>query len=149
MNIFLCHSGNQSLKVAEALYYWLPRVLQNTKPFISNEGIPKGQPWMKDLGDHLEKTSIGIICLTPENLRSTWIHFEAGALFKGSGESHICTYLFDVEERDVAMPLSYFQLTKAEKEDTFRLIKKINLLQNEQSIPDDILNDTFEKFWDF
>ena len=38
----------------------------------------------------LSPASYGIICLTPENLASPWIHFEVGALFKGSGESHVC-----------------------------------------------------------
>jgi hypothetical protein len=105
MNIFLCHSGEQSLQVARALHHWIPRVLQNAKPFISDENIPKGKSWMDTISGNLEKTSIGIICLTPENLQSAWVHFEVGALFKGSGESHICPYLFDVEESAVNAPV--------------------------------------------
>lgn len=146
MKIFLCHSGDRSLKVAEALHCWLPIVLQKAKPFISNESIPKGQQWWNFLATQFEETSMCIICLTPENLTSTWIHFEAGALFKGSETSHICTYLFEVD--DPGLPLSSFQSTKAEKEDTFRLIRMINERQVEEAIHSDVLQAIFDKFWD-
>lgn len=146
MNVFLCHSGERSLKVAEALNFWLPRVLHHARPFFS-EDISKGKQWMEDLANNLKETSMGIICLTPENITSHWIHFEAGALFKGSGESHICTYLFDLEKNDVGMPLSQFQLTKAERDDTLRLIKMMNDHQKEMAIAPDVLQDTFDRFW--
>ena len=75
MKIFLVWSGRRSFGIAQALYDFLPRVIQAVKPFFSHE-IEKGARWSSEIEEALEGTNFGIVCLTPDNLESTWIHFE-------------------------------------------------------------------------
>jgi hypothetical protein len=144
MKIFLSHSGPRSRAVAEALSEWLPRVIQAVKPFFSPE-IEKGSDWSAVLDAALKDTGFGIICLTPDNLRNHWIHFEAGALFKTQG-AMIWTFLHGINHGDVEQPLGKYQHTVAEKEDVFRLLTSINGRLAEP-LPPAILKDAFEKNW--
>jgi hypothetical protein len=63
--------------------------------------------------------------LTPENLMSPWLLFEAGAVAKRV-DSRVWTYLFGLGYTDVKDPLSQFQHTAATKEDTRKLIATLN-----------------------
>ncbi len=149
-NVFISWSGSRSEAVASALYEWIPNVIQLVKPWMSKPDIEKGARWALDLAEELEKTSVGIICLTPENLRAPWILFEAGAMSKAIKESRACTYLFDLKYTDVEGPLAQFNHTKAEKEDTKKLLHTINVALGTPEGPmikDSQLETSFEKFW--
>ena len=119
MKIFISWSGNSSRLVAEALNDWLPRVIQAVKPFHSSE-IDKGAKWSNEIDDALEGTHFGIICLTPDNLDSPWIHYEVGALSKETKDSSIWTFLLQLKPSDVRQPLGKFQHTLAQKIDVFK-----------------------------
>jgi hypothetical protein len=94
-NVFISWSGDRSEKMAAALYSWLPMVLQSAKPWMSKEDIEKGSRGLDEIGKALDAMSVGIICLTPENVEKPWILFEAGALSKAMGEkTRVCPYLF-------------------------------------------------------
>jgi len=67
-NVFISWSGERSKKVAVALYDWLPMVLQTARPWMSKEDIEKGSRGLEEIGRALETMSVGIICLTPENV---------------------------------------------------------------------------------
>lgn len=88
--------------------------------------IQKGRRWVIELGNSLDEINFGILCLTPENLASPWIHFEAGAIGKSLIESSIFPILFGLGTSDVAGPLAQFQLTKFTREDMVSLIEAIN-----------------------
>src|SRR6185503_988299 len=124
MKIFLSWSGLRSRAVAEALNEWLRRVIHALKPFYSRE-IEKGAKWSHEIDSALEGIRFGIVCLTPENLNSTWIHFEAGALSK-TKDALIWTLLHGLAAPDVPQPLGKFQHTIAEKPKVLRLVKSIN-----------------------
>src|SRR5438045_9691418 len=96
MRVFICWSGERSRAVAEALYEWLPLVLQRVEPWMSTNNIEKGSQWRSGLALELENARVGVICLTPENLKSTWLHFEAGALAKKQQQqgTRVCTFLY-------------------------------------------------------
>jgi hypothetical protein len=148
MKIFLSWSGARSRAVAEALNDWLPRIIQALKLFYSPE-IEKGSDWSAVLDAALKDTGFGIICLTPDNLKSPWIHFEAGALFKTHG-AMIWTFLHGINHGDVQQPLGKYQHTLAEKEDVFRLLTSINgrlAVDGGSPLNAAILRDTFEKYW--
>jgi hypothetical protein len=148
MKVFLSWSGPRSRAVAEALNDWLRRVIQAVKPFYSPE-IEKGARWSSEVDDALEGTRFGIICLTPDNLKSVWIHYEAGALSK-TKDALIWTFLHGLTPGDVPPPLGKFQHTVAEKEDVLRLLKTINgRLADVGSEPlqDRLLEENFELFW--
>lgn len=96
MDIFIAWSGKASEKLAKALFKWLPDVIQTIEPFMSSESIRGGQRWFGEIGARLEKTDFAILCATPANLKSTWMHFEAGAVSKNVTRSRVCALLLDV-----------------------------------------------------
>jgi hypothetical protein len=148
MKIFLSHSGIRSLHLAKLFQDWLPNVIQNIDPWISDD-IKKGRLWRSEISTALEDTKIGIICLTQTNLFEPWILFEAGALSK-TREANVSTFLLDNEPSDISGPLSDFQHTIFEKDDIRKLIGAINdqqKLNNEKPLSKQRLNSAFEKYW--
>jgi len=133
--------------MASTLYTWLPNVIQAIEPLMSEEDIEKGARWGLELDEMLESANFGILCLTPENLKSLYIHFEAGALSKSINESRVCPYLLGLEEDAITGPLTKFQSTKSDRQDTFRLIKAINGAIPSDSLSYMQLNSAFEKWW--
>jgi len=146
MKLFLSWSGERSKLIAETLRDWLPLVIQAIKPWLSASDIDKGTRWSSEIATQLEETAFGIICLTPENLEASWIHFEAGALSKTIDGAFVCPYLFEVDPSDVKGPLVQFQATRATKEDTKNLLNTINSVLKE-GIPESQLNKAFEVWW--
>ena len=148
MKVFISWSGEISRLVANALRDWLPNVIQAVDPWMSSSDIDKGARWSTEISTQLAESSFGIICLTPENLKSPWILFEAGALSKTIENTLVCPYLFQVEPRDVEWPLAQFQLTKAEMKDTLQLIHTINVAQgNKESLPESRIDVAFKRWW--
>jgi hypothetical protein len=147
MNIFISWSGHRSKFVAESLREWLPKVIQSLNPWISSSDVTKGSRWQIEIAQKLEKSNFGIICLTPENMNEPWILFESGALSKTLGSSRVCPLLIELTPTDITGPLSQFQLTKLTKDDFFSLLKNINKEMGEISLPEERINETFEKWW--
>jgi len=147
MKVFISWSGQRSAAVADALRYWLPKVIQALEPWMSADDIEKGTRWRSGLASELEQSSVGIICLTRENLDSTWIHFEAGALSKQQQNTFVCTLLFELEPIDVREPLAQFQHTRATKDDLRKLISTINNALGDSKLPESELGESFEVWW--
>jgi len=114
---------------------------------MSANDIDKGLRWRTSISTELEESNFGVICLTPENLNAPWILFEAGALSKLQQNAHVCTYLFGLEPADLREPLAQFQTTKAEKEDTRKLIQTINRAQGDEALTEFSVNKAFEVWW--
>jgi hypothetical protein len=147
MKVFISWSGERSRLVADALRYWLPKVIQAIQPWMSSSDIEKGTRWRTDIASELEQSSIGIICLTPENLTSTWLHFEAGALSKQQQNTYVCTFLYGLEPADIREPLAQFQTTKAQREDVLKLVRTINNALSDNKLPDSEVSETFDVWW--
>lgn len=147
MKVFISWSGIRSKALADTLRDWLPNVIQAIQPWMSEADIDKGARWSIDLANQLEDTKVGIICLTPENLDSPWVHFEAGALSKTLDRTYVCPYLFQVEPTDLTGPLVQFQTTKTNKEDTLRLLHTINNALEEKTLSETQLNKTYNIWW--
>jgi hypothetical protein len=147
MKVFISWSGQRSAAVADALRYWLPKVIQALEPWMSADDIEKGTRWRSGLASELEQSSVGIICLTRENLDSTWIHFEAGALSRQQDNTYVCTLLFGLEPTDVREPLAQFQHTRTQKDDVRKLISTINNTLGDSKLPESELGETFEVWW--
>lgn len=148
MNIFISWSGERSRQVAELMKQWVKCVIQSTSPWISTKDIERGSIWAAEIGNQLQDTTNGIICLTKENKNAPWILFEAGALAKGLQTSRIYTILVDLEPADVTGPLAQFNHTRPTKEDMFKLIRTINL-NSALPLEADVLERTFNAFWEF
>ena len=106
--VFICWSGARSREIATFLRGWLPKVLQNIDPFLSDVDIGKGDRWNRALAEQLEDSKFGLVCLTSENLTAPWLHFEAGALSKSTG-SHVAPILYKLDIEDLKGPLRDFQ----------------------------------------
>ena len=122
-SVFLAWSGAVSQKMAGLLKDYLPLFVRNITIFMS-EDITKGKRWHTEIANALGSTKFGILCLTPENLASEWIHFEAGALSKTIDEStHVCPLLLDVKKSELKEPLASFHATLFNKEE-FKKLKR-------------------------
>lgn len=146
MKVFISWSGFRSKQVATALRDWLPLVLHFTSPWMSDIDIPAGDRWSAEIGEQLQDTHFGIICLTKENLASPWVLFEAGALAKSLSSGAVCPYLLDLDISDIGGPLSQFQAKKANKDETYELIQSINQ-RAEKPRPTKQLEILYEDLW--
>ena len=129
MKVFISWSGIRSRAVAFSLRKWLPDVIQNVEPFMSENDIGAGMRWGADLTRQLENTDIGILCLTPENLTASWLLFEAGSLAKKLEISRVIPYRLNLKATQVPFPLAQFQSVDANREGTLMLLKTLNCSQ--------------------
>lgn len=146
MKVFISWSGKRSKAIAQVLSDWLPFVIQNIKTWMSDKDIRKGDRWFSEIGKNLKECDVGIICVTPENIESPWLMFEAGALSKQIGESSVCPLLLGIEPSVLEGPLSQFQATVINKED---ILKLVLLLKERQAsnIDNEIIIKSFNRFW--
>lgn len=147
MNIFLSWSGERSRAVSDLLDDWLQCVIQAVEPWMSSKDIDRGTLWFSEISDQLQNTSIGIICLTKDNLDSPWILFEAGALAKGLKNTRVCTFLIDLEPNDVGTPLSQFNHTLPTKDGLWALVRTLNNALQEKGLKEKTLEQVFETYW--
>ncbi len=147
MKLFISWSGRVSEQAAQALREWLPNVIQSIEPFHSSEDIRKGQRWSAEIGNQLEGTSFGILCVTPSNAGSPWLNYEAGALSKNIGDAKVIPLVFGMRPGDLpAGPLTQFQGASTTEEDVLKIVTSLNEAGN-QPLPDDRLKMIFEKWW--
>jgi len=146
MKVFISWSGAPSRGVAEALQWWFPMVLQGVKPFVSAKDIDKGSNWTFELARELTETEFGVVCLTPDNLSSPWLHYETGAITR-SVESRVCPLLHRVEKSDVAPPLGQLQLTDlSDRDDVLLMMGSMNAAAGNNLSAED-LRQTVEMWW--
>lgn len=147
MVTFLSWSGERSKIVAECLRGWLPHVINALEPWMSAEDVETGSRWSVEIGNKLDETDFGIICLTGENTSAPWILFESGALSKAVERSRVCPYLFGLKPRDIKGPLVQFQSTAADKPGTFKLLKSLNEAVEKGKLTSPSLEEAFEVWW--
>lgn len=116
----------RSKSLAVALRDWLPLVLNYVKPWVSDKDIGAGDRWAQSVAGELETSNFGIICITPENLQSEWVLFEAGALSKSMLDAKVIPLLFGLELSDLSGPLSQFQAQKVELTGIMEVVRSIN-----------------------
>jgi TIR domain len=147
MKVFISWSGNRSKQLARALFNWIPNVIQSVKPWMSEEAT-KGSRWGPEIARELQETRFGIVCVTSENLMSPWLIFETGALSKTLDSTFVCPYLLDLRPADLEGPLAQFQATRANMEDSRRLVASINTALGEGPMLTEIkLQQAFELWW--
>lgn len=126
MKVFISWSGKRSKALAVALKEWLPLILQYAKPWVSEKDISAGERWAQAISGELESSNFGILCITPENISSEWILFEAGALSKSMLDAKVIPLLFGLELSDLSGPLSQFQALKVDQQGLMDVVKAIN-----------------------
>lgn len=147
MKAFISWSGQQSKELGEAIRDWIPLVLQAVTPYFTPSDIEKGTRWSNDIAKELEASSLGIFCITRENIRAPWILFEAGALSNSIDKSHVCPILFGVSPADIEGPLKQFQLTSFDKGDLKQLLTTLNGRLQDGKIAPKTLETIFDKWW--
>lgn len=148
MKVFISWSGETSHAFALALAEWLPNVIQAVKPFLSSEDIQKGARWFAEIGNQLEETNFGILCLTPSNLKAPWILFEAGALSKKLTLARVVPLLINLKPADLTPPLSQFNAVAGiSKEEMAKLLKAMNAALANDKLTDQQLAKAFEREW--
>ena len=147
MKVFISWSGDVSKQIAEALNGWLPQVIQSIEPFYSPH-IEKGTRWATEISAALQTTSVGIVCLTPNNQSEPWIQFEAGAIAKQVDQSRLCPLLFGFQPSDMKpSPLTQFQVVPYSKQEMKRLMNNINADLAESALSQERLDASFEIWW--
>jgi ribosomal protein L7/L12 len=126
MRVFISWSGRQSQILAQALRDWLPLVLHYVQPWLSETDIEAGKRWSVEIAKQLEESNFGIICISRENIESSWILFEAGALAKSLQNSSVVPLLLNLEFREISGPLSQFQAKKLGKSAISEIVQSIN-----------------------
>ena len=63
----------------------------------------------------LEGTSVGVVCLTPENLNSRLDTLRSRCPVEVIAEARICTYLYELRPGQLLSPLADFQATTTDK----------------------------------
>jgi hypothetical protein len=147
MKVFMSWSGARSKAAAELLHYWIKCVVQASQPWISTRGIDRGSLWFTEINNELKDTTFGIICLTQENKNAPWILFEAGALAKGLANSRVCTFLVDLETKDIRDPLAQFNHTLPDKAGLWNLVLTLNSSLEANRLELNILEGVFETYW--
>lgn len=141
LEVFISWSGPRAGAVAKELKSWLEVALQFTRPFLSKD-IVAGKRWSTDLAEALDRSNFGILVLTPENVASEWLLFEAGALAKHLGRSHVVPLLIEMQATDLRLPLSDFQAVRL-ADQLFDLATALNAAQPDPW-PVDTLRKAFE-----
>jgi hypothetical protein len=153
MKVFISWSGELSHQVAVTLRDFLPLFMQSAVPWVSSEDITKGLLWRMELGKELEEGSVGVFCVTKQNVNSPWVNFEAGALSKTRETSRVIPFLFEMRPSDIRGPLGDMQASVYQrgsdknKEEFRKLLVALNTSQNPPVAPETVLNATFEKMW--
>lgn len=146
MRVFISWSGKRSQILAHGLRDWLPLVLHYIQPWLSETDIGAGKRWSVEIAKQLEESNFGVICLTRENVESSWILFEAGALAKSLQKSAVVPLLLDLDFREISGPLSQFQAKKVNKASVYEIAQAINDAA-ESPIDKTRLSQLFDALW--
>ncbi len=65
------------------------------------------------------------MCLTPWNIGSPWLHFEAGALLRTVESDRIIPYAIGVKSADIRGPVGEFQAASADRHGTLSLVQTL------------------------
>jgi hypothetical protein len=146
MKLFISWSGERSQALGEALHDWVPLVLHNVEPWLSQADIEAGDRWADAVAKELSDSNFGIICVTRENVGSPWVLFEAGALAKTMQGSKVIPLLLDLDFRDITGPLAQFQAKKVDKPGVSEVIHSINQTGN-HAVPESRAKQLFDALW--
>ena len=121
-------------------------MIQDLEVFMSKHDMESGARWSLQLSKELQDANFGILCLTPDNLQSSWLLFEAGALAKHIDERACGLLLNGLKPTDVAGPLSQFQHRSLQESELKILVKDINK-RLPTHLSDEQLGMIFNKWW--
>jgi hypothetical protein len=150
VRVFISWSGESSKALARCFNNWLPRVLQATEPWFSEEAVAPGSRWLQELITNLRAQDFFVACVTPESLASAWFNFEVGIaaskLLGDEGKQRLCPILWKLDNRDIRQPLAMFQTLSTSEGDIRKLVTEMNNRLERGLSPAD-LEASFQKWW--
>lgn len=147
MRVLLSWSGDVSRAAGSILRTYLPNALHPIKFWMSTEDMRAGLEWSSEISGALAETDAAVLCLTPDNLYSPWILFEAGAVSHAVGRGRVIPYLYGLGPADLTGPLSRFQAVRANEEGTWELFRAINDVGKFHRFSDADLRQVFDMWW--
>jgi hypothetical protein len=149
MPVFISWSGRQSKQLAIALHSFLSVVVQHCAPWMSDRDIGAGQTWDVEIEAALKRARFGVVCLTPSNVASTYLHYEAGAIANQvASVNRVCPLLLGFNHpSQLGQPLGRFQAKLATRGGVWDLVAAINRAV-ERPLDETVLRGAFEGQWD-
>jgi hypothetical protein len=124
MKVFISWSGDAGQRLAHRLHEWLPSIVPEASPFLSSE-ISGGEEWFTSLADALADAEFGIVCVTPKALKSPWLAFEAGALWRQTGRTRVVPLVAGLGTGDVVGPFAHLQAKRFERRNVRSVCEQI------------------------
>ena len=126
MKIFIAWSGpnSRSQLLAGHLKVWLETIAERDVEVFISVHIEAGENWASILRRQIEAADAIIVCMTPENRASPWMHFEAGAVWGLKGGS-VFPYVLGMPTGQISSPLAHIQAKSASFEGTRELFSSI------------------------
>jgi hypothetical protein len=146
MKIIIGWTGKTSRGMAELLRDWIMRVIQASEPILINVDEQSSSLFIPKRDDQGERF-FGILCLTSNNHNDHSMLFEAGVMSNLLPGSRICGMMLDIEDDQICRPLKRFPLLDSSKEGVRTLLHSINESRGNKAIVADVLEDTFNIFW--
>lgn len=144
MQVFISWSGERSKMLANMVRHWMATVVPESRPWSSDVDINPPKSWFNEIVHRLAESGFGIACFTPENVRSPWLLFEAGALARSNC---LLPLLFDLTPKDLPEPVLQFQTLQVSKEHMMKLALKVNKLCCQSSTSHEDLEHRFKIAW--
>lgn len=152
MEIFVSWSGETARTIAEALQRFLRNVDSKLNCWVSTE-IRNGSQWRNELNRRLNSVDAGIFCITPDNINSTWMAFEAGAIAMSSAQPEAdrkrpcCPLFFNVDPNQLKGPFKGFQHAVCERDSIFNLVHSLNNQAGTAKIDESTLASNLDAHW--
>jgi hypothetical protein len=146
VEVFMSWSREQSREITVLLERFIRQVIPGTEIFMSAKNLEAGHRWSTVLAEKLDKSDVGIFVVTPSNLRSRWLNFEAGAIAKRLESARVIPLLFNIDKRDLTGPLAEFQALEWSKPACLSLLQIVNRATGSRVEPTELVED-FEERW--
>jgi len=112
--------------------------------------MPAGADWFQEITEQLHKAGATVLCFTPDNLKSQWMHFEAGAIAATAAREKkpVCPYLASGVQMNELGPLSTRYAVRSDEGGTRRLVERLNSqLDSAKQLRGDVLRNNFGSHW--
>lgn len=136
LKIFISWSKNKSREIALEVKDFFEGLFHNSiELWMSSDSIEYGSTFIIDINDALRKSDCCIAIITEENINSSWIMYEIGAI---AGKSYfssdnldtkaVIPIIFDgIDDKKFSnSPINQFQRLRFGKESIFNLSKQLN-----------------------
>lgn len=149
IKIFLSWSGKKSQELATLFKTYVTDILPKIDFYFSPDDLKGGEKWRQSIEEGLNNNTYGIIFLTPSNLTSKWVYFEAGAISKSTKQAKILPLLYQIDINEIGQPFSDYQCKMFSKDSILTTIYEMNECQaNVYKLPKDTIKRNFDRLSD-